>query len=65
MGTFIREELAVTNKDESIEFIVFRNVSVGMTIQQEDPMDAPYFTGTFTKEDWNEIKRFIDEQFNP
>lgn len=61
MPTDIRQRLFLTNKDEETELVVFYNNMDKITLANNEDLDD--FVLSISKEDWEEIKLFIDKEF--
>lgn len=64
MSTAIREDIGLFDEKGDLQLSFFLNKSDGLTILTDETMDAPYQQfWTATKEDWEAIRDFIDNQF--
>lgn len=63
MPTDVREEIVITDKD-GVELLIFHyNKANGITIKEPEEWENPHtFFTMITKEDWIEVKKFIDTQ---
>jgi hypothetical protein len=64
MPTEIRERLVVVNKKFEDELYIFFNQQDEITLtDSDDPYNPNGFLYSMNKEDWQEIKSFIDKYF--
>ncbi len=64
MSTFISEQIILESETKSFENIVmFLNADGNVFVSNEQD-DATNFWFSFTKGDWEEIKKFLDNQFS-
>jgi hypothetical protein len=65
MPTELREKLVLVNDKGEDELIIFFNSKNEITITDDLDSENMYaFWYSLNKEDWQDVKKFIDEQFN-
>ncbi len=65
MPTEIRETLVLVDDKGEEQLHFFLNTKEEITITDDISQDNPYaFYGSINKEDWQDIKKFIDEFFD-
>ncbi len=65
MSTEIREELVVLNDKGEVCLTFFKNTNGEVTITDDtDPENMYAMYHSLNKEDWEDIKAFVDNQFN-
>lgn len=63
MPNYITKTFVLTDTNENTLLQCFLNASGEVTLSQEEPMDAPYFSVSINKADWEDMKEFIDAAF--